>query len=70
MSRIPNEITRVRGCTCGGHLYHRSSEPRCALLDIDDVDDVQARLDEADARVQDYIDAKNRALQGRFPVGE
>lgn len=61
--RIPDEVTRVEGCTCGGTIYHRSSEPRCALLDIDDPDVVQGAVDEAEARVQAWVDARNAGLK-------
>lgn len=63
MARIPSEVSQVEGCTCGGHVYHRHSEPRCELLDIADGAVVQARLNEASARVQAYVDAKNEQLR-------
>lgn len=69
MARIPNAVTAVRGCTCGGSIYHRSSEPRCALLDIDDPDDVQARLDEAEDRTRAYTHALNERLRAWLASG-
>jgi hypothetical protein len=63
MTKIPQEVTHVEGCTCGGSVYHRLSDPRCALLDLDDPAEIQARLDAAEERVREYIAHKNAALK-------
>jgi hypothetical protein len=63
--RVPDEITKVDGCNCGGFDLHRAD---CSIFDLPH-DRAQAAVDEAHERLQAWTDELNRRLQ-LAPAGE
>jgi hypothetical protein len=53
--KIPDEVSRVDGCSCRGVQYHRAD---CTIFDLE-LEDAIAATEQAEQRIQAYTDRLN-----------